>query len=188
MTGAVFLDRDGVIIEDRADYVKSWDEVQFIPEAFDAIRRFSEAGLTVVIVTNQSAVGRGIVTQAFVEEIHSRMLEEIAAHGGKVDAVYFCPHHPTAGCECRKPKSGMLLEAAEKLGIDLSASVMVGDSLTDIRAANEAGARGILVLTGKGSAQASLVEAYVAGGKQPVSIVPNIAAAADAILNSQVYV
>ncbi len=150
--GAIFLDRDGVIIINREDYVKSWDEVHFVPGASAAIRSLNEAGWRVVMVTNQSCVGRGIVTDAFVRAIHDRMLQEIAAEGGRIDSVFFCPHHPEVGCDCRKPLPGMLHQAAVELGIDLNSSYIIGDSLTDIQAGASAGVKGVLVRTGHGTA------------------------------------
>src|SRR5580700_2841570 len=100
---AVFLDRDGVIIEDREDFVKTWNEVAFIPTAFSAIQALTAASLQIVIVTNQSAVGRGIISADFVDQVHTQILSEIAMHGGRIVGIYYCPHHPDAGCDCRKP-------------------------------------------------------------------------------------
>lgn len=181
LISAVFLDRDGVIIEDRADFVKSWDEVKFIPAAFGAIRRLTEAGLPVVIVTNQSAVGRNIITHEFVENVHERMLLELELQGARIARAYFCPHHPDAGCDCRKPAPGMLLRAASDLGLNLASCVMVGDSLRDIEAANSAGVRAILVRTGKGAREASLLSRS-GSSCQCLAVVDDIGAAADLIL------
>ncbi len=155
MTGAVFLDRDGVLIENREDYVKDWAEVEFLPGTFAGMRTLTELGLPIVLITNQSAVGRGIITSNFVEELHNRMIAVIEANGGRIDAVYYCPHHPTAGCTCRKPLPGMLHQAAQDLNLDLSASFFVGDALTDLEAARAAEATGILVLTGRGADEAT---------------------------------
>jgi histidinol-phosphate phosphatase family protein len=121
------------------------------------------------MITNQSAVGRGIVTSEFVQCVHEQMLAEIGKREGRFAGVYFCPHSPAAGCDCRKPAPGMLVRAADDLGIDLTASFMVGDSLTDMDAANAVGACGILVLTGKGQSEADRLPNYVSnGGKQPI--------------------
>jgi len=154
VTGAIFLDRDGVLIENREDYVKDWAEVEFLPCTFAAMRTLKATGLPIVLVTNQSAVGRGIITREFVEEVHDRMLAEVERNGGRIDAVYFCPHHPQEGCVCRKPSPGMLHQAARDLQLDLQASFFVGDTATDMEAAQAVGATGILVLTGKGATEA----------------------------------
>ena len=156
---AVFLDRDGVIIENRNDYIKSWDEVHFLPKVFEALRRLTQSEYALVLVTNQSAVGRGIISWEQAMEINQRVIAEIEARGGRVDASYLCPHHPDEGCACRKPAPGMLLRAAEELGLDLAHSYAIGDALSDIQAAQVAGVRGILVLTGRGVEQASLLGA-----------------------------
>jgi D-glycero-D-manno-heptose 1,7-bisphosphate phosphatase len=180
--GAIFLDRDGVIIVNREDYVKSWDEVHFVPGAAAAIQRLNSAGWRVVMVTNQSCVGRGIVTDPFVREIHERLVAEIAESGGRIDRVYFCPHHPEAGCDCRKPLPGMLQTAATELGIDLQQSYIIGDSLTDIQAGAAAGVKGVLVRTGHGSKH----EPRVADGTapaMPIAIVDALPEACDYLLN-----
>jgi len=147
---AVFLDRDGVIIEHRDDYVKSLAEVVFIPGALEALARLARHDVLIVVATNQSAIGRGLLTRADADAINTHVLKRIAAAGGRVDGLYLCPHRPEDGCACRKPAPGMLLEAARDLGIDLAASAMIGDSLTDMLAAQAAGVRPILVLTGLG--------------------------------------
>ncbi len=183
MKGAVFLDRDGVIIEDRADYVKSWQEVQFIPAAFGAIRKLTEVGIPTIIITNQSAVGRGIITQDFVEKLHTRMLEQIEAAGGRIDAVYFCPHNPTEqSCMCRKPLPGMLFQAAQECGLDLASSVMIGDSIRDLESASAAGSKAILVRTGNGIQE----EIKLPGSKAndcTLAVVQDIAEAVELVLS-----
>jgi len=147
---AVFLDRDGVIIEHRDDYVKSLAEVAFITVALEALARLARHDILMVIATNQSAIGRGLLARETADAINAYVRERIAAAGGRVDAVYMCPHQPEDNCACRKPAPGMLLDAARDLGIDLGASVMIGDALTDVLAARAAGVRPILVLTGLG--------------------------------------
>lgn len=147
---AVFLDRDGVIIEHRDDYVKSLAEVVFVPGALDALARLARHDTLIVIATNQSAIGRGLLTRHAADAINAHVCEQIAAAGGRVDAVYVCPHQPEDNCACRKPAPGMLLDAARDLGIDLGASAMIGDALTDVLAAQAAGVRPVLVLTGLG--------------------------------------
>lgn len=151
---AVFLDRDGVIIENRADYVKSLAEVKFLPGAREALARLARRDCLIVIVTNQSAIGRGRLTREASDAINAYVREQIVAAGGRIDGLYLCPHRPEDGCPCRKPAPGMLLEAARDLGIDLAASVMIGDAVTDVLAAQAAGVKPILVLTGLGETQA----------------------------------
>ncbi len=145
---AIFLDRDGVINRDRADYVTSWNKFEFLPGVLDALYLLSQMPFLIVVVTNQSAIGRGLVSQAMVEKIHQRMRIAIEQAGGRIDAVYYCPHLPEANCNCRKPKPGMLLRAAVDLDIDLSQSWLIGDSLRDIQASVAVGVQPILVRTG----------------------------------------
>jgi D-glycero-D-manno-heptose 1,7-bisphosphate phosphatase len=154
---AVFLDRDGVLIED-SHYVASTQEVRMVPGAAEAVAALNAAGWVVVVVTNQSGVARGFFTQATVADVHVHIAERLAECGATVDAFHHCPHHPEGeveafrqSCECRKPKPGMLRRAAEELGIDLARSWMVGDRPTDLEAGAAVGCRTILVRTGYGS-------------------------------------
>jgi D-glycero-D-manno-heptose 1,7-bisphosphate phosphatase len=156
---AVFLDRDGVLIENVADYVKSWRDVHILPGALEAVALLARLDVKVVIVTNQSCVGRGIVPLETVERINERLVEAIRRAGGRVDALYMCPHTPDDGCDCRKPAPGMLLRAERDLGIDLAASTLIGDGAEDVWAAQAAGCRAILVLTGRGQASLKRLEA-----------------------------
>jgi D-glycero-D-manno-heptose 1,7-bisphosphate phosphatase len=144
----VFLDRDGVIIRNRADYVKSWEEVEVLPGALDALARLAAAGHRAVVVTNQSAIARGLVSVATVDDIHHRLDRIIEAAGGAITAYYICPHAPEDGCACRKPQSGLLLRARDELSIDLGAAYLIGDQLIDMEAARAAGCTGVLVQTG----------------------------------------
>lgn len=154
MKGAIFLDRDGVIIENRENYVREWNEVSFIPGVLETLRHLAELETTVVIVTNQACIGREIVTFEKVWEIQNRIVEEIHAAGGRIAKSYLCPHKPEDHCNCRKPKPGMLFRAATEFDMKLNESWMIGDSLTDIEASKAAGCRPILVQTGKGREQA----------------------------------
>jgi D-glycero-D-manno-heptose 1,7-bisphosphate phosphatase len=147
---AVFLDRDGVINAYRSNYVKRWSEVSFLPGSLAALRRLSATCCRIVVVTNQSAVGRGIMTLDEVSEINRRLVDVITAQGGRIDRIYICPHRPEAGCTCRKPRPGMLLAAAAEMNLDLGSSYLVGDARSDVEAARAAGVRGIIVLTGRG--------------------------------------
>ncbi|RMF47692.1 MAG: D-glycero-beta-D-manno-heptose 1,7-bisphosphate 7-phosphatase [Anaerolineae bacterium] len=171
---AIFLDRDGVIIENRANYVRTWKDVVFYEQALEALRRLRDTPYAVVIVTNQSAVGRGILTREQADEINRKVVAHIRSAGGRIDAAYLCPHAPDAGCACRKPHPGMLLQAAKELSLDLTHSWMVGDALTDIQAGQAAGVgHTVLVRTGRGRAQLPLVQAAVS---PPTLIVDNLLA------------
>lgn len=158
---AIFLDRDGVIIENRDHHVLSWSDVVFLPGVLDAIALLSRrSSHRLVIVTNQSAVGLGLLTLETAELINQRIVNLIREGGGRIDGVYMCPHKPANRCDCRKPGTGLFLQAAEELGLDLARSVMIGDALTDIEAARAAGlANAYLVRTGRGSQQEQLPSA-----------------------------
>ena len=149
----IFLDRDGVINENRADYVKSWHEFCFLAGSREAIARLSQAGHRIIICTNQAAVARGHISIETVEDIHRRMVESIAEFGGMIEKVYYCPHGKDENCACRKPRPGMLLRARDELGVDLNDAVFIGDSMTDVQAGLAAGVDSILVLTGLGIEQ-----------------------------------
>ena len=146
----IFLDRDGVINENRSDYIKSWSEFHFIPGSKEAIARLTMAGHRIIICTNQAVVAKEIIAIDTVEDIHRQMLTEITKAGGMVDRVYYCPHSKDARCSCRKPQPGMLFRARDDLGIDLHDAVFVGDNISDIQAGLAAGVHPILVLTGLG--------------------------------------
>lgn len=152
-TGAIFLDRDGVINRNRDDHVKSWREFTFMPTVLESVRRLTETGLPIFIITNQAVVSRGLASEDDIHEIHARMVEAIAEAGGRIARVYHCPHDAHEDCDCRKPKPGMLLQAQADFGINLSRSFMVGDAWTDIEAGLSVGARCILVMTGRGQRQ-----------------------------------
>jgi D-glycero-D-manno-heptose 1,7-bisphosphate phosphatase len=154
MFPAIFLDRDGVIIENRADYVRDWSQVVLLPEAVNALSRFRNTQYKIILVTNQSAVGRGLISLDTAEEINQRLVRVIEEHGGRLDAVYMCPHAPNDQCDCRKPQAGLFLRAAHDLSLDLKSSWMVGDAWSDLLAGQNANVRGvILVKTGRGTDQ-----------------------------------
>lgn len=154
MFPAIFLDRDGVVIENRADYVREWSHVSFLPNAIDALSGFRREGFKIIVVTNQSAVGRGLMTLDTAQEINERLVDVIRERGGWVDGVFMCPHKPEDNCDCRKPLPGLLLQAADEFSIDLRTSWMVGDAWTDVMAGQAAGVEGtIMVRTGRGAAQ-----------------------------------
>jgi D-glycero-D-manno-heptose 1,7-bisphosphate phosphatase len=150
-TPAVFLDRDGVINRRRLDHVKSWEEFEFLPGVLPALAQLRDMATTVVVITNQSAVGRGLLTSLELRVIHHQMLAAIREAGGHVTAVYACLHAPGDGCACRKPKPLLFRRASGDLGIALADSIMVGDSATDAEAARAAGCRPVLI----GEAQAA---------------------------------
>jgi D-glycero-D-manno-heptose 1,7-bisphosphate phosphatase len=148
----IFLDRDGVINVDSPLYIKSWNEFMFIPGSLEALKILNEKGFDVILLTNQSMINRGMVTQDILEHIFMMMNSEIESSGGRITDIFFCPHTPEEGCACRKPLTGMIQKALEKYEIDISESVMVGDSAKDIQCARNAGCgTAILVETGSGS-------------------------------------
>jgi D-glycero-D-manno-heptose 1,7-bisphosphate phosphatase len=151
---AVFLDRDGVLNENRADYVRTWEQVVFLSGVFEAMRRLAGSPFLAVVVTNQSAVGRRLMTAQGLAVINQGIVNEVQRAGGRIDALYACPHRPEDGCTCRKPLPGMLLQAAQDLDIDLERSYLVGDAVSDMEAALAAGSRPVMVRTGRGVKQA----------------------------------
>src|SRR5512133_879572 len=154
MFRAVFLDRDGVLIENRSDYIREWSHVKLLPRVIKALSGFQHDCFKIIMVTNQSAVGRGLIAFDTAQEINDRLVKTIRENGGWLDAVYMCPHKPEDQCTCRKPQPGLLLQAAQDLSLDLSSSWMVGDAWSDLLAGQAAGLRGtIMVRTGRGSAQ-----------------------------------
>jgi D-glycero-D-manno-heptose 1,7-bisphosphate phosphatase len=146
----VVLDRDGTINHDSDRYIKSPEEWRPIKGSLEAIARLTQAGWHVVVATNQSGIARGLFDVATLNAIHQAMHTAVLQAGGRIDAIFFCPHAADSDCECRKPKPGLLHEIARRMNVDLAAVPVVGDSLRDLQAAGAAGARPILVLTGKG--------------------------------------
>lgn len=173
----VILDRDGVINHDSPDYIKSPEEWVPIDGSLEAIARLHHAGIRVVVATNQSAVGRKLMDMDALNRIHERMHRQLAEVGGVVEAIFFCPHSPSANCVCRKPGTGMLDAIGERLRVDLEGVPMVGDSERDLVAARKVGARPMLVRTGKGAET-------LANAPSPWSLetFDNLAAAADSII------
>ncbi|MAS36572.1 MAG: histidinol phosphate phosphatase [Anaerolineaceae bacterium] len=152
-TGAIFLDRDGVINENRPDHVKCWEEFDWLPNVLTSIRQLTETGLPIFVVTNQAIVNRGTISEMTLYDIHTRMLSLVNQAGGHIEKVYYCPHDKQENCTCRKPQPGMLKLAAEEHNIDLTKSFIVGDAWTDMEAGLAVGATGILVMTGRGRGQ-----------------------------------
>jgi D-glycero-D-manno-heptose 1,7-bisphosphate phosphatase len=153
LSPAVFLDRDGVVNEDRG-YIWRWEDWRWLPGSLAALGRLKAAGFKLIVVSNQSGVARGLFREEDILALHQRARQDLKAQGLALDGFYFCPHHPDFGakesCSCRKPAPGLLLKAAQDLGLDLAKSWLVGDKLSDIEAGLAAGARAILVRTGYG--------------------------------------
>lgn len=154
----VILDRDGVINQDSSSYIKTPEEWMPLPGSLEAIARLRRSEYRVVVITNQSGVGRGLYTLDTMNKIHMRMFELVRQKGGEVDALLFCPHAPDAGCDCRKPAPGLFHELARRLKVKLAGVPAVGDSSRDLDAAIAAGARPVLVRTGKGAATVAAIE------------------------------
>ena len=148
---AVFLDRDGTIIED-VDFLRDESEIRLLPGAVEGIRLLREAGFLVIVATNQSGVARGYLTEKKLRAVHTTLLEELARQSARLDAIYYCPHHPEGSvreyaieCDCRKPAPGLLLRAARQWNVNLAASFVVGDSERDVLAGKRAGCRTVLI-------------------------------------------
>ena len=175
----IFIDRDGVINENRADYVKNWSEFHFLPGSREAIAKLTQAGHRIIVCTNQAGVARGSVSMEIVYEIHRKMVAAINEMGGRVERVYFCPHGKDEDCACRKPRPGMLLRARDELGLDMRDAVIIGDSIGDVRAGLAAGIHAVLVLSGLGLEQLCAHHHEVDG---PFRITLNLRHAAELIL------
>ena len=146
----VFLDRDGTINFDSADYIKSRSEFAFIPGSIEAIRNLTANGFTSIVITNQSALARKYISPEELEAIHAMMCRAVDSGGGKIADIFFCPHLPDGGCKCRKPAPGLIYQARQKYNIELANSIMVGDNVKDIACGRNAGCGGtVLVKSGK---------------------------------------
>jgi len=176
----VFLDRDGVINRDSPGYIKSPEEFEFLPGSLEALRRLAEAGFTCIVVTNQSAAARGLMTPEALDAIHRRLYSAVEAVGGRILDVFICPHLPSADCTCRKPKPGLLHAARRKYGIDFSSAVMIGDSAKDVECGLNAGVHTtVLVQTGNGETAAQELSAR---GLRPNFIAQDLGRAVDRII------
>ena len=140
----VFLDRDGVINKNRSDYIKTVEELTIL-DIIDSIKKLKDSGFLVVVISNQSAINRGLTNHKNVQEIHAVIQEYLKKNGTQIDAFYYCPHRPDENCSCRKPKTGLLKKAVNDLKIDLKSSWMIGDGDSDIEAAQEVGCKAIKI-------------------------------------------
>lgn len=174
----VILDRDGVINQDSDAFIKHPEEWQPLPGSLAAIARLTNAGYAVLVATNQSGLARGLFDIDTLNAIHQKMRTQVAVHGGRIDAIAFCPHGPEAGCDCRKPAPGLLSELAQRFGIALSGIAVIGDSQRDLEAARAVDARPILVMTGRGTATATSLPDHLQG----IEISADLNAAVDLIL------
>ncbi len=182
-----FLDRDGTL-NVEVDFLRTPDQLQVIPGAARAVRKLNDHKITTCVISNQSGIARGYLSEADLIPIHAKLREEMLREGATLDRIYYCPHHPTDGiepynivCECRKPKPGMIRRGEQELGIDLKHSFVVGDSVVDMQAGNAVGATTILVQTGYGEAALRTCRAE----KIPVAFVaPTVVEAIDFILDN----
>lgn len=177
----IILDRDGVINEDSDDYIKSPDEWIPLPGSLDAIARLNHAGYSVAVASNQSGLARGYFDIDTLASMHQKMQDMLQRVGGKVDAIFYCPHGPDDGCDCRKPQPGLLRQISERFQTPLDDVLFVGDTISDIKAARAAGARPVIVRTGKGGATLEAI-----ASKKKLNGIPaydNLAAVVDALLD-----
>lgn len=154
---AVFLDRDGTINVERG-YITNPDEVTFYPNTARVFNALHSKGYVIVIISNQSAIGRGLMTMEQLDKVNDILWGKLRQSNAWYDALYFCPHTPEQSCDCRKPKPGLILQAALDLNINLSASYFIGDKITDIEAGHRSGCKTILVLTGKGTESLEIIK------------------------------
>ena len=152
----VFLDRDGTICEE-VGYIDSIEQMKLIPRSGEAVRLLNQSGFKVVVITNQAGVARGFLPESRLQQLHAELNRQLREKGAYVDAIYYCPHHPTEGtppylleCDCRKPATGLLHRAASDLGLDLPSSYMIGDHFSDVECGQRVGAETVLLLTGHG--------------------------------------
>lgn len=182
----VILDRDGVINQDSDNFIKSVEEFVPIPGSLEAIARLNRAGYRVVVATNQSGLARGLLDRATLDAIHASLRQRLAAVGGQLDGIFFCPHGPDDGCDCRKPRPGLMHQIAAAFATELTGVPVIGDSVRDLQSALAVGARPILVRTGKGERSlASLGEASVDERLRTVPVYRDLEAAVAALLGGE---
>ena len=173
----LFLDRDGVINVEPEGYITDWSDFEFLPDALDTIKRATDEGYRIIIISNQSAIGRGMCSKETIDEIMSNMIETIEAHGGKIKDIFYCPHTPDDRCKCRKPEPDLFFQAAEKYNIKLTSTWFVGDKLTDVAVAIRVGTRPILIRGGKPVPDISVTE------DDAVAVVNNLSEAFEYLLS-----
>ena len=178
----VILDRDGVINEDSDEFIKTLDEWIPIPGSIEAIARLSRHGFTVVVATNQSGIGRGIIDLDDLEAMHERLAELVDAAGGKIAGIFYCPHHPDDNCECRKPKPGLITAIEDEFGESALGCWTIGDSLRDLEAGERKGCVPVLVRTGKGERTLAKLQKDNSPEWQGLRVYADLAAAADALI------
>lgn len=149
----VFVDRDGTVIEEK-DFIKTPDEMEFLPGSIEAIKILRELGYKIIVISNQSGIGRGILTEEMVTKVNESFLERLKKENAEIDALYFCPHRPEDNCDCRKPRTGLIQKAVEEHKLDLKDAVVIGDKLSDVELGRNLGAKTVLVLTGYGKKEA----------------------------------
>jgi len=176
----VILDRDGVINYDSDDFIKSVDEFVPLPGSLEAIARLNQAGCRVAVATNQSGIGRGYFDLDTLHQMHNKLTRALAAIGGQIELIAYCPHLPTDECDCRKPKPGMLLDISTRMNISLDEVPVIGDSLRDLESARAAGASPILVKTGKG--ERTLEKG---AGLEDIPVYDDLASAVEALLKEE---
>jgi D-glycero-D-manno-heptose 1,7-bisphosphate phosphatase len=169
----IFLDRDGVINYDSPDYIKSWEEYRFLPGSLEALAALTAAGHALILITNQSIIGRGMVPLQVLEDMHQRMRQAVAEAGGRIFDIFYCPHRPEEACDCRKPAPGMIVQAASQHHIDPAAAIMIGDNAKDIACGRNAGC-GL-----KAEKELALK------GIQPTAVADDLANAAEMILSGR---
>ena len=182
----LILDRDGVINKESSDFIKTAEEWQPLKGSLEAIARLSQAEYDIVIITNQSGIGRGLFSADMLGQIHVRMLDYVQQHGGKIQSILFCPHHPDDLCECRKPLPGLYNELAKRLNTSFTDVYSVGDSVRDLIAAQSAGAKPILVKTGNGKKSIKEIANKPELNLQNTPVYDSLASFADALLNSEI--
>jgi D-glycero-D-manno-heptose 1,7-bisphosphate phosphatase len=185
LKNVIFLDRDGVINYDSSNYIKCWKEYAFLPGSKAAIADLTQAGYTLILITNQSIIGREMVLPAVLDDIHRRMGQAVADAGGRIIDIFYCPHHPNDHCDCRKPEPGLIFQAKEKHGIDLPQTIMIGDNAKDVLCGQNAGCGAtILVRTGNGrEAEQALAKMQIA----PTTVTDDLGSAAQLLLSGQIH-
>ena len=181
----LILDRDGVINQESREFIKSPAEWLPIKGSIEAISRLSQAGYYIVVITNQSGIGRELFSADKLSQIHLQMINEVQQHGGKIQSIFFCPHHPDDGCDCRKPKAGLYHQLAERLNVSFNGVYSVGDSLRDLKAANTAGATPVLVKTGNGNKTQKLLQKADNSELSNTLVFASLAKFTDALLYNQ---